>query len=55
MIIKEIDLSTLSRREYINLILLVICSFKVDYEYFESIEKDIIKKLLDQNWEEEDR
>lgn len=47
MILNNINLEELSRDEYINLIFLIICAFKLDYEYFTDIEKNVLINFLD--------
>ena len=47
MIIKNLDISNLSREEYIYVIQSIIYWFKLDYENFTEIEKDILKNTID--------
>lgn len=46
MIIKDLDLSSFSREEYINLIVIILNSFLLDYQYFTVEEKEIIDNVL---------
>lgn len=46
MIIKDLNLSSFSREAYINLIVIILNSFLLDYEYFTNDEKEIIANVL---------
>ncbi len=47
--ISEINLDRLSREEYINLELMIIYAFKLNYGKFTEIEKDFLKNAIDKS------